>query len=240
MIFRAFKFAIKSVLLLILLAVGIGLYYLIPRPIRYDIVFDRAGGVRPGDPVRLGEYEIGRVHRVEILEDGRTKVTVSIDRKFQDKVRSNSTALLDRSTGGERGKTVNVHNLDSSSPPISPGSEVEGTDSVMELQLKLAREKSREWFVALSRQLDEIMDKLSQLRGSEDFQQLHQRASALAESMNEWARDHYVEIQEQYPGAMEHLRRAYDRAREIGDESLSEILKKLMEMFATPTPTPTT
>lgn len=239
MIIRAFRLLFRSFVFLVLLAVGVIVYLRFPRPLRYSILFNEEVALRPGAPVRLGEYEIGRVSRVEILPDGRRRVTVSIDRRFQDRVRANSTAVL--SDGGDSGdeKTVDVHNLDPASPPISPGAEVEGADSWVDLQFRIARRKAEEWFVELSRELGEIVDRLAELRDSGQVEALRQRASVLAESMGEWARQHSSELEAQYPAIREELGKIYARAKAMGDESLSEIVQRIMELFASPPATPT-
>lgn len=240
MIVRTFKTAAKVLVLVFIAVVAASVYFASPRPLRYSIVFDSAEGVRPGAPLRLGDHEIGRVDRVEILEDGRARVTVSVDSDYRQQVRSNSTAVVAGSGKPGAERAVDVHNLDASSPPISPGAEVEGTGSWVDLQVKLAREKGKEWFLAVSRQLDDIMQKLSDMGDTEDLQQLRQRAAALAESMGDWAHDHYGELREQYPEVQEQMQRIYQRAKDLGEEGLAQILENIVRLLASsPAPTPT-
>ena len=71
-------------------------------PFEIEAEFTEAGGVKPGQnqAVRIAGVRIGEIGKVE-LEDGRAVLTLSLDRKYSDRVHRDATALLRPRTGLE-------------------------------------------------------------------------------------------------------------------------------------------
>jgi len=226
--------------ILILIAVIAGLYWFAQRRgvVEYSILFDNGKGVLPHDPVRLEGADIGRVEEVEVTDDRRTRVMVSIERRYRPMVHAKSTAIIEEGGPGGRGRFVEIFNIDAASLPISPGAEVDGADSRVDLQMKLTGGKANQWVEALSKQLDDISARLDELKESEELRQLREEVDELTEQMAQWAAGKYEEFRDQWPAIRERLEQHYEKAREIGDESLSKAIEDMLLLFGAPTPTP--
>jgi hypothetical protein len=232
---------IQALGVLILLAAVIGGVYWYAQyrqVLEYSILFDESRGILPGDPVRIEKVDIGSVEEVEVVEDRQTRVTVRIDAQYRSLIRSESTATIEEGGRGAAGRYVRVHNLDSNSPPISPGAEVQGSDSWAELQAREAGRSTREWLDNLTSKLDEIELRLDELAESEEAKKVRAELDELSDRMARWAAGKYEEFQEDWPEIRERLREHYEKAREAGNESLSKAIEDMMDMFGVPTPTP--
>ena len=99
-----------AIIALFVMAVGIGGYILSNQRLRFPLVEEKpvklkvelpdAQAVQPGQgqTVRTAGVEIGQIGKVE-LEDGRAVVELEIEKKYEDYVKQNATALLRTKTG---------------------------------------------------------------------------------------------------------------------------------------------
>src|SRR3954451_22887223 len=99
-----------AVLVLVLIAAGVGGYILSNQRLRFPFIqekpfqmkaaFSTAQAVAPGQgqTVRVSGVRIGDISKVS-LEDGRAIVTLDIDRKYKDMLHTDATALLRPKTG---------------------------------------------------------------------------------------------------------------------------------------------
>src|SRR5207247_9073624 len=62
-------------------------------------VFSEGFGLKVGYPVILLGLEVGRVGKVEFTEQNNTKFTLTILKKYQEKIRANSVAKIGKSGG---------------------------------------------------------------------------------------------------------------------------------------------
>ncbi len=108
--------------------------------LRYTIIFEDAKGLQAGDRVQLNGVDVGVVREVELIspQPPRVDVRVAIDRAHAEKVRADSTASIDSTAmvnvSGQ--KVVAIHNPSTlpAPPPMKSNMEVEGMDSMIELQ----------------------------------------------------------------------------------------------------------
>lgn len=99
-----------AILALASIAVGVGAYILTNQRLRFPVIeakpfnvkadFENARGVMPGQgqTVRVAGIRVGDVSGVE-LDEGRAIVTMALDRKYEDFVRADASALLRPRTG---------------------------------------------------------------------------------------------------------------------------------------------
>ena len=100
---------------------------------KYDLVaeFTEVGGLIEGATVRLAGVQIGRVTAVELPEQpgGKVRVTVTIARRFSERVRRDSEAKI--STQGLLGdKIVEITIGTTAAPALKPGDILATQDSV--------------------------------------------------------------------------------------------------------------
>jgi phospholipid/cholesterol/gamma-HCH transport system substrate-binding protein len=99
-----------AILALFVIGVGVGAYILAQQRLRFPFVeekpfvlkaeFSDAQAVQPGQgqTVRVAGVEIGKIGQVE-LEDGRAIVEMELEKKYDDLIREDATALLRPKTG---------------------------------------------------------------------------------------------------------------------------------------------
>lgn len=107
---RTYLPSFLAVTAVMLLGVGVGAYILSKQRLRFplieespkkiDAVLANAQAVQPGQgqSVRVAGVTVGAIGKVR-LQDGRAVVTLEIERKFENLVRSDATALLRAKTG---------------------------------------------------------------------------------------------------------------------------------------------
>jgi phospholipid/cholesterol/gamma-HCH transport system substrate-binding protein len=107
---RKHLFDFIAIIVLFVLAMGIGGYILSNERLRFPLVEDKpfelkvelpdAQAVQPGQgqTVRTAGVEIGQIGKVD-LEDGQAVVTLQLEKKYKGYVRQDATALLRTKTG---------------------------------------------------------------------------------------------------------------------------------------------
>jgi phospholipid/cholesterol/gamma-HCH transport system substrate-binding protein len=148
----------------ILAAIGLGTAYYIlneqrlripgleEKPFTIKAEFSDAQGVMPGQgqTIRVAGMRIGDIGKVE-LEDGRAIVTMEIDKKFEDTVHTDATALLRPRTGlkdmfieldpGSKSAPVmkkdEVINVENTAPDVDTDEVLAGLDSDTRAYLQL-------------------------------------------------------------------------------------------------------
>jgi hypothetical protein len=107
---------VASVIFLFLLAAGVwfGARWFVHRgEVKATIIFDRAGSLRRGDPVLEDGLEVGRVIRVDKVDD-RTAVTVRLDRDHRRAIVSDSLFTVEDGS-------LNVANTFAVGAPVENG-----------------------------------------------------------------------------------------------------------------------
>lgn len=125
-----------GVFVLIALAVFLGLVYFLGRQGRlfeakYELVteFTEVAGLTQGATVRLAGVQIGRVTQVLLpgTAGQKVRVTLSIARRFQDRIRADSKARID--TQGLLGdKIIEITLGGKDAPPLKPGEPIAALD----------------------------------------------------------------------------------------------------------------
>lgn len=120
------------------LVVFVGLIYFLGAEARlfeakYDLVaeFTEVGGLISGATVRLAGVQIGRVTRVRLPEEpaGKVRVTLTIARRFADRIRKDSVARIE--TQGLLGdKLVEISLGSPGAPALKPGESIATRDPV--------------------------------------------------------------------------------------------------------------
>ncbi|MEX1000545.1 MAG: MlaD family protein [Crocinitomicaceae bacterium] len=82
--------------------------------------FDNVNGLMKGHNVRFSGVNVGTVSEIEVLEDSKVKVTMSIDVDYQNKIKKNSIAKI--GTDGLMGnKLVDISSVDEMAPALEEG-----------------------------------------------------------------------------------------------------------------------
>ncbi len=114
-------FVIFSVLAVIAVLVGVGIRNNMFKKEYHLIAVIREGyGLRSGTPVKLAGIEVGEVADIGFSEDNRIKVTMTINRKFQGRIRKDSKSLIS-SAGLVGDKFINITVGGSSALPLADG-----------------------------------------------------------------------------------------------------------------------
>lgn len=95
---------------------------------RITTVFSEGFGLKPGQPVILLGFQIGKVSKVAFTDQNNAEITLEIYKKFQDKVRENSIAKVGK-TGGFIGESQIEITIGNKSLPVVPdGGHLEGEE----------------------------------------------------------------------------------------------------------------
>lgn len=92
----------------------------------YYARFLSVGGLNPGNPVQLNGVKVGSIQRVILPrdpEESRIRVELSIDERYAERLREDSTARI-QSLGLLGDKYVEISSGSAASPIIPPGSEI--------------------------------------------------------------------------------------------------------------------
>src|SRR5215468_1052817 len=116
---------------------------------KYDLIaeFDEVGGLIEGATVRLAGVQIGRVTRVDLPPHpgGKVRVTLTIGRRFADRIRRNSEArIVTQGLLGDKLVEVSIGSPDA--PPLESGATIASRDA-FEMQ---------EMFAAGAETLDQV------------------------------------------------------------------------------------
>ncbi len=134
---RSFALQLRiGAFILVSLAVFLAIVYLLGARARYferkyELVaeFTEVGGLIEGATVRLAGVQIGRVSSVVLAPQvgGKVRVTMTVARRFQDRIRRNSEARI--STQGLLGdKIVEITMGSPAAPPLQPGEPLTSQD----------------------------------------------------------------------------------------------------------------
>lgn len=101
----------------------------------YELVFDNAGQMVTGDIVRIGGTGVGKVTAIELTDDGRAELTVTVDEEFAP-LHSGTTAII-RWQGlvGTANRYVDISPAPSFRDELDDGATIQGdrTKSIVEI-----------------------------------------------------------------------------------------------------------
>lgn len=221
---------------LVSLAALIGLVYLLSAQARYfearyELLaeFHEVGGLVPGATVRLAGVQIGRVTRVSLPETvgAKVRVTLSIARRFADRIRQNSIARIE--TQGLLGdKIVEISLGGLEAPPLKPGESIASRDPVEVSRLAGEGVEILKNVAALSGSLRTTVETLNETRALEDLAALLRSGRRLAEQVERGPGWLHVLIYEE-PAALRRLNLVLTSTEELlargrGDSAVGVLL----------------
>ncbi len=191
---------------------------------RYHIttLFSEGYGLKPGKHVVLLGIQIGKVSQVEFTAQNDAKVTLEIQKKYQDKVRQNSIAKIGKAGGfvGDQQVEITVGNKDK--PVVEDGGHIEAEEpfNVADLvqEIKPLVETAKRMLV----KVEEITDGVHQAvqtsnKTLDHVREASTRLPAALENVKETTatiREAALTATEQLPAITASLRGSVDRAGE--------------------------
>ncbi len=179
------------------LGVFLGIIYLLGAQARYferkyDLVaeFTEVGGLIEGATVRLAGVQIGRVTRVALAPEagGKVRVTVTIARRFSDRIRRNSEARI--VTQGLLGdKLVEITMGTPAAPPLGPGETLQTREPFEVGRMFAEGTDALAGINKLVLSLQAGLDRLSQGGTLDDVGAAARSARRLAERLDDLGRD---------------------------------------------------
>jgi len=203
-----------GVFVLASLGVFIALIYLLGAQARifearYELVaeFTEVGGLTQGATVRLAGVQIGRVTRVSLPEThgAKVRVSLSIARRFADRVRKDSIARID--TQGLLGdKIVEISLGTLAAAPLKPGESIASRDPVEVSRLAGEGVEILKNVTALSGTLRTTVETFNETKALEDLSAVLRSARRLTEQVEKGSGWLHVLIYEE-PEALKRLNR---------------------------------
>jgi phospholipid/cholesterol/gamma-HCH transport system substrate-binding protein len=97
---------------------------------KYDVttVFSEGFGLRVGYPVMLLGIEVGRIKKIEFTEQNNTAFTLTILKKYQDKIRMDSVAKVGKSGGFFGEPQIEITPGNKSQPIVADGGHIEAEE----------------------------------------------------------------------------------------------------------------
>ena len=148
------------------------------------VLYDPPAGLKPDDPVRWQEQQIGSVSSVSVTKQGRVAVAVTIQPAFRDKVTDQCRFVL-RQKGLQAGRQdIELTCLAAGGTPLSNGAEVEGL-TTWGLLLEQGRQGLRAWSERMKNDLERWQQALKQLPLEAWARELEQRMTYWAHELEQ-------------------------------------------------------
>ena len=168
---REFKVGLLVLLAIVALAVAIFLVgdqnNLFRRKNDYYVRFTTVAGLAEGNPVQLNGVTVGNVRSIELPQDAEEPlltVNVSIDRRFADRVRTDSEARI-KTLGLLGDKYVQLTSGSPDLPATPSGGEIRAAEATDVDELIASGENAVDNFVAISVSLREILARMESGQG---------------------------------------------------------------------------
>ncbi len=137
------------------------------RKNHYTIDFLRVGGLGPGAPVHLSGVVVGQVETIDLppqVDSAELTVTVSIDRKYQDRVRTDSIARI-KTLGLMGDKFIDISSGTPVAEAILPGGRIAAATPTDVDQLIASGEDFVDNVLTMSVSVRELLGKLEEGEG---------------------------------------------------------------------------
>jgi len=183
--------------IIIVAALGLPLLFLLsvyatpPSFPTWTVRLKAAHGLRVGDGVEEAGRRIGQVVGVEPYTapgGGGTDVRIVLEPGSHDRVRERSTFFVTNPARGER-PVLSLVVFDEHSPPVPPGSEIAGTESEMELEIRRQLAMMEGAVRGLSQQLGQATQALDKASRSEERQRLEKSMNGLTDTIKQSRND---------------------------------------------------
>ncbi len=240
---RRVGLTILTIILLLLVAVAAVFLSRELQSLRYTIVFKDAKGIQTGDRVMLNGVDIGEVKTVTLfMEPARVDVTLKVKAEHANKVRSDSTAVINSlSTINVSGqKVVEIINppTNKPAPPMAKKGVIEGKNGMMELQLWKLRFTLVDGAQILSGKLDGLAENLQQLQEelttlatSPEAKEAMAKLREFAGVMAQQGKAALVQLQEEWPKLQAELQPLLKELEKFDHDSLTRQLRQMMEQI---------
>ena len=102
---------------------------------QYKLVFENAGQLVKGDLARVGGTPVGEVKAIELTDDGRAEVTVSVSEEFAPLHRGSSALIRAQGLVGTANRFVDISPAPNFKPELADGAVIQGdkTTAIVEL-----------------------------------------------------------------------------------------------------------
>lgn len=102
---------------------------------QYKLVFENAGQLVKGDLVRIGGTPVGDVDAIELSDDGRAEITVSVDGDYAPLHRGSTAVIRWQGLVGTANRFVDISPAPNFRPELADGATIEGdqTESIVEI-----------------------------------------------------------------------------------------------------------
>ena len=197
--------------------------------LQFTVFYDRDEGLKQEDPVLWNQQEIGKVHSVKQIPQGRLAVGLKIGRDFREKVTDESRFLIQADPQHYWQKHIEMINLVEGGKPLPNGAEVEGS-TYLSLQVERGSRGLAAWSQLLLQELERWQKELNQLPEEEWYQELERQMDYWLSEMGQAGVETRRYFREEVlPRLEEAVRELEQRLKELGKKNEAEILNIKLE-----------
>jgi paraquat-inducible protein B len=193
------------------------------------VLFDERHGLEGGEPVRMHDFEIGRVEEVG-LDKGRVSVKVRLQKEAFEQLTAKTTFSVE----DDDGTFLEAHVLDRDAPKLEEGARVEGADSRIELTLRRTVESvaNSDWFDKVSGIIRDMRRELDEVEWRDHEEEIRQHWNETVRDMEKLAESTAEEAAETAKEVEEKAKKLADELEEIGkSEEARKIRERMKELL---------
>lgn len=194
------------------------------------VLFDDRHGLEGGEPVRMHDFDIGRVEEVD-LDSARVRVKVRLQANAFDQLTEKTTFSVEEGDG----TYLEAHVLDAGAPKLQEGARLEGADSSVELALRRAVEgiSASSWFKKAAETLRDMRRDFDDVEWGEQEQEIRRHWNETLRDMEELAEGTADDARKAAKDVEEKVKKLAGELEEIGKSEearkLRERMKELLE-----------
>lgn len=196
------------------------------------VLFDERHGLEGGELVRLHEFDVGVVERVD-LTHARVRATLSLSPEILANLTKATTFTVEEKDGR---RYLETYVLDDGAEALADGASVEGADGSLELMAMRASAsasnlaegaRSSEWWGKASEFIDDVKEDIDEIDWTEEEKELREQWEKTIDQMDEAAEEGQEELSKlvdelvrklEQVGRSDEAHKLEDRFEELADE----------------------
>lgn len=192
--------------------------------VKFSAFFKDAKTLKKGDPLVLSGITIGTVADILPSSDGRVEVKMRLQEKHKGITNASSIAFIENSRGRNQ---VELYPLDKSAGPIEEGDRIEGIDSNLELQFRLAKAKIVPTLSSLASQIALTTGKIQDYLDSPEGRRQTRETYEFLLQAKEWTTKEFSDFRQKHPEFEKNLKKQIDIAKRQGNKALLRLLQEI-------------
>ncbi len=197
------------------------------RGVEFTAYFKDAKMLKKGDPLVQSGIQIGSVANITQVADGRVQIKMQLIKKHQRSTSRSSIAYIAPSPLKSSSQQVELYQMDASADPIVQGTRVEGIDSNLELQYRLAKAKLLPMVTRMASQLRVTAGKIQDYLRSPDGRHLTGETYDFLVQAKEWTSQEIKDFRKNHPEVEKSLQVQMEAAKHQGNYALLNLLQEI-------------